>query len=161
MDGYDVRLATLEIGLGGCHGQYAERRASVTMYDRRLSAYYGELVQGGYVIDKAQVLDANPGLAVLAPLCRGGLPAGTRNVFRDRVDPVMGAALSDPESFGGVAALMIAAPECGAFDDVSPDVFAAWWGSRGARVGVRHGDRIEWADGTAEAIRPAAQRWQC
>jgi hypothetical protein len=161
MDGYDVRLATLEIGLAGCHGQCANERASVSIYDRRLSAYFGELVEGGFVIDKAAVLDAKPGLAVMAPLCRGDLPAGRRNVFRERVDPAMAAALSQPESFGGVALLMAAAPDCGAFDDVSPDVFAAWWAAHGARIGVRRGDRIEWADGTSEAIRPAAERWAC
>lgn len=161
MDGYDVRLATLEIGLGGCHGQHAEGRASVTMYDRRLSAYYGELVEGGFVIDKRAVVEANPGLAVMAPLCRGDLPAGRRDVFQTRPDPVMAAALCDGESFGAVAALMVAAPDCGAFDDAAPDVYAAWWRARGAQVGVRCGDRIVWADGSIEAIRPAGQRWQC
>ncbi len=113
----------------GCHGQYAVGRASVTMYDRRLSAYFGDLIEGGYVIEKGQALDANPGLAVMAPLCRGDLPMGQRNVFHERIDPVMAGALSQPESFGAVALLMATAPECGAFDEVAPDVYAAWWAS--------------------------------
>jgi hypothetical protein len=97
----------------------------------------------------------------MAPLCRGDLPMGQRNVFHERIDPVMAGALSQPESFGAVALLMAAAPECGAFDDVAPDVYAAWWADRGGRVGVRRGDSIVWGDGTVETIRPAAQRWQC
>src|SRR5262249_18386500 len=107
------------------------------------------------------VLDANPALAVLAPLCRGNLQPGTRDVFTTRPDPMLAHALSRPESFGPLAALMAAAPDCGAFDDVAPDVYAAWWASKGARVGQRRGDGIEWQAGASEPIRPGARRGQC
>lgn len=157
---YQQRLATLEIGLAGVHGEMVNG-GSITIYDTRLSPYFGELVEGGYVIDKAEVLDRKPGLAISSPMCRGNLAAGTREVCTVKADPVMVGALSQAEAFGGLALLLAAAPSCGAFDDVAPDVFAAWWADKGARVGQRQGNAIHWQDGTVEQIRPFDQRWQC
>lgn len=162
--GYTQRLATLEIGLAGCHGQYAEGNCSVSIPDARLSPYFGELVEGGYVIDNAPALENDYRLAVRAPMCRGNLPAGARDAFPGAADSIVAHALaqSGPENgYSGLAQLMLIAPKCGAFDDVSPDVFAAWWASHGARVGQRRGDTIVWADGTVEPIRPFADRWKC
>src|SRR5262249_55869862 len=141
-ESYRQRLVTLEIGLAGCHGQTTDG-ASVTLYDRRLPCYYGELVEGGWVIDKAAVLDPLPGLTVMAARCRGKLVSGRREAFRGAQDSFVAHALAaQPENgFGGLARLMLAAPDCGAFDDVSPDVFAAWWRQQGARIGQRQGNR--------------------
>lgn len=62
-------------------------------------------------------------------------------------------------SASGLAQLMMAAPDCGSFDEVAPDVFAAWWRAHGARIGQRCGDSIVWEDGTREEIRPAQYRY--
>src|SRR5262249_30236498 len=53
----------------------------------------------------------------------------------------------------------LAEPHCGAFDEVAPDVFAAWWRAHGASVGRRFGEVIVWDDGTTEGIRPFARRF--
>jgi hypothetical protein len=65
---YQQRLAVLQLALGGLSGETTDG-AHVTFYDRRLAAYLGELVEGGYVLDQRAALRARPGLAVLSPLC--------------------------------------------------------------------------------------------
>lgn len=163
MKGYDQRLAVLEIGLGGCSGSYAAENARVTMYDKRISAYYGDVVEGGFVIVKTAILDARPSLAFSSPMCQGNLPLGTRDEFQGAAGSIVAHAIaSDGENPArGLAAMMIANPKCGAFDFVAPDVYAAWWREAGAKVGVRRGDRIEWDNGDSEAIRPVESRWAC
>jgi len=67
---------------------------------------------------------------------------------------------SDPQNpTCGLARLALAAPECGAFEDVAPDLFADWRRAHGARVGRRFGAVIVWDDGAEEAIRPFARRY--
>jgi hypothetical protein len=157
---YEQRLAVLSVGLAGCHGDTVDG-ASISFYDRRLAPYLGELVEGAWVIDKSAVLESRPGLAVLAPLCRGDLPLGTRQPFAGAEGSLVAHAIaSDPDNPAApLAQLALLAPACGAFDDVSPDVYAAWWQGHGARVGQRRGDVIAWADGEQEPIPPFAQRW--
>lgn len=162
MIGYAQRLVVITRGLGGIHSETADG-ASITHYDRRLRPYYGELIEGGYVIDYREVLDERPMLAVRAPMVSGKLPLGAV----DRLDAnaargslVLRAIAGEPENpASGLATLMIAAPDCGAFDSVAPDVYAAWWRPHGARIGQRRGDRIEWEDGTTEDIRPFDRRY--
>src|SRR5262245_16567825 len=100
-EAYQERFALLQVALGGVNGELADG-ASCTVYDRRLSPYLGEVVQGGYVLDKREVLEVNPALAYLSPLCRGNLPAGTIRRFRDSVvhpeeSIVVQAILAAPE----------------------------------------------------------------
>src|SRR5205823_1607301 len=122
--------------------------------------YLGELVEGGYVLDKRAALEKRPGLAVLSPMCRGDLAAGQRDPFGGAEGSLVARAIaSDPENpASGLARLALAAPHCGAFDDVAPDIFAAWWRAHGARVGRRLGEEIVWEDGATEAVRPFARR---
>lgn len=160
---YDVRLATLEIGLAGCHGVYHGENSSVTIYDSRLRAYFGEVVEGGFVIDKSAVLDRNPALCVRSPMCSGKLKSGERDPFQgaDRGSIVANAIAQDEQNPAArLAALMLAAPHCGAFDYIAPDAYAAWWRERGARVGIRRGNAIAWNDGTEETIPPFAGRFR-
>ena len=157
---YEQRLVVLQIGLGGVSGHMTDG-GTVTFYDRRLAPYYGELVEGGYVLDKRAALEARPGLAVLSPMCKGSLAAGQRDPFCGAEGSIVAQAIaSEPENPAcGLARLALAAPECGAFDDVAPDVFADWWRAHGARVGRRFGGVIVWDDGMTEAIRPFARRY--
>jgi hypothetical protein len=134
------------------------------MYDTRLAAYFGELVEGGFVIDKSAALAERPSLAVTQPMCKGSLPVGTRDEFQGAENSFVAHALANggPEvhgSFSTLAKLAIAAPKCGMFDDVAPDVFADWWRAHGARVGIRQGEYIVWDNGDHEAIRPFESRY--
>ena len=56
--------------------------------------------------------------------------------------------------------LMTRFSDCEGFDEVAPDVFAAWWADKGARVGRRRGNEIVWANGDVTAIPAFAHRWE-
>jgi hypothetical protein len=166
---YDRSCAVLSIGLAGCHGVNVPTmlgdsvcHSTTSYYDTRLRAYYGELIEGGYVIVKTAPLESKPGLAALSPFCKASLPPGTRKAFQCEPDNFIANLFANQPDNGycGIARLMLAAPECGAFDDVAPDVYAAWWASKGAKVGQRAGNEIVWADGTREAIPAFADRYQ-
>ena len=158
---YNQRLSLLQVALGAVSGHMTDG-ASVTIYDRRLAPYLWDLVEDGWVLDNRAALTANPFLAVRQPLCKGDLPPGTVDKFdHDASQSIVAQVIaSEPENPAcGLAQLMIAAPDCGAFDYVAPDVYAAWWRQHGARVGQRRGDTIVWEDGVVEPIRPAGQRF--
>ena len=127
---YEERFALLQVALGGVSGQTVDG-ASCTVYDRRLMPYLGEVVEGGYVLDKRSVLEERPSLALLSPLCRGDLPVGTVRRFRDSVPHpeesiVAQSIMTSPEHpLRGLVGLMTQCPDCESFDDVAPDVFAA------------------------------------
>lgn len=168
---YEPRLKTLERGLAGCHGcgVGADGNAfTVTMYDSRLSCYYGDLVEGGFVIDNQAVLDADPSLAYLAPMVSATLHDGEIDRLDARVEPdnfLLGMFAEQPDGYGTVARLAVAqlgaspTEEPGPMDYVSPGRFAAWWANRRARVGQRQGDTIVWTDGTVDQIRSIAERY--
>ena len=163
---YEERFALLQVALGGVSGQTVDG-ASCTVYDRRLMPYLGEVVEGGYVLDKRSVLEEKPSLALLSPMCRGDLPAGTVRRFRDSVPHpeesiVAQAIVQSPEHplRGLVALMLLDGAELESFDEVAPDVFAAWWARRGARVGRRRGNEIVWANGDVTVIPAFARRWE-
>jgi hypothetical protein len=130
--GYELRLAVLSIGPAGAHGECRDG-SHISFPDNRLRPYLGELIEGGFVIDKRAALEADPVLTARTPLCDGSLPDGMRATFLGWRDQ---------------------------FDVVAPDVYAAWWEAHGARVGRRRGDKIVWADGAEEAIPPYARRFE-
>jgi hypothetical protein len=94
-------------------------------------------------------------------MCQGNLAAGRREAFGGAEGSIVAQAIaSDPENPAcGLARLALAAPDCGAFDDVAADLFADWCRVHGARVGWRRGGVIVWDDGATEAIRPFARRF--
>jgi hypothetical protein len=158
---YERRLMVLGRGLAGCSGE--GKGSSITYYDSRLRPYFGELLEGGYVVDKREVLEERPGLAVLSPMCDGGLPLGAVDEFKSAEGSLVAQAIASggEGSFRDLARLALAAPRCGAFDFVAADVYAAWWKDHGARVGRRVGEVIRWDDGSEESIRPFETRYQC
>lgn len=162
-DNYERRLAALSIGLAGSYGEMSDG-GRVNYQDSRLRPYFGELVEGGFVIVKTAILEHRPRLAVLSPLCRGSLAPGQRKAFQMSPDNFVAQAIASADASenpaAGIARMMLAAPECGAFDDVAPDVYAAWWALHGAKVGQRRGEAIVWQDGTEDAIPPFAQRYR-
>jgi len=159
---YEKRMATLAIGLAGVYGETVDG-ASVTFYDTRLRAYYGELVEGGFVVDKSKVLESKPGLAVSSPMCKGDMKPGTSDALGDVSDNFVANAIANdgnnPASF--LATLAVASKgHFGGFDFVAPDVYAAWWLDKGARVGTRIGDTIQWSDGIVEQIPSFEARYK-
>jgi hypothetical protein len=71
------------------------------------------------------------------------------------------AIMASPEHpLRGLVGLMCQCADCEAFDEVAPDVFAAWWAQRGARVGQRRGNEIVWANGDLTPIPAFARRWE-
>jgi hypothetical protein len=165
MDEYEPEYAVLSRGLGGCHADTIDG-ASVTIYDSRLQAYLGNVVEGGYVIDNRAVLDRNPGLVLRSPMCEAKLLPGSINRFRDACPApersiVAAAIASNPENgYCGLARLMLACPDAfEGFNFVAPDVYAGWWLQNGARVGERHGKYVLWSDGKEELILAAERRY--
>jgi len=146
---YEQRVAVLWIGLAGVHSDNVDGSAT-TYYDTRLRAYYGEVVEGGFVIDKSKVLDKKPGLAISSPMCKGCLNPGVVDAMPDPSDSIVAHAIAnDPNNpMKGLAQLAVATKgKFGGLDFIAPDLFAAWWLEKGARVGKRVGDFIEWTDG--------------
>jgi hypothetical protein len=170
---YDAKLVTLERGLCGCYGECLPEtwgdgnvsKVSRSGMGRTISAYFGDLIEGGHVIDKREVLEKHPGLAIRSPVCDASLPLGRTSRFVDVVPNVeeslcaRAIASCEDHPMSAVARMMIAAPDCGSYDMVAPDVLAQWWGAHGAKVGRRFGNRIVWANGDESEIRPAENRY--
>lgn len=154
-EGETYRWGTVSLGLGNIG--FTEPGSSMhgTAYDSRLDCYYGCLVEGGIVLDKRAPLEANPGLAYTSPMHDAGLKE--TSPFRDTDNWLLDMFAAEPGGYGPVARLAKACP--GSFDMVPTDVYVAWWADKGARVGLRRGNTIQWSDGEVESIRPESQRW--
>lgn len=139
------------------------RSGSVHAYDRRITCYYGQLIDGGIVIDRHDVLDRRPSLAISSPILDSHIKQVSR--FADAVagcDTFMLDVLSDQSAFGGLATLAKAATTdkaIGSFDKLPVSQWVAWWKNLGARIGQRVGNNIVWDDGEVDPIRPAESRW--
>lgn len=143
---YKKEYTYLGIALAGVYAeapnQYSKTSVSVTIYDTRLSAYYGDLAEGGIVCDKRPCKD-HPDMVhmvVSGPMRGSYLPEKTKNGFNGN------ESCEDARDAGG-------------FDYVSTDLYLGLWRSMGARIGKRVGDTIEWEDGTIESIVPCEMRW--
>ncbi len=159
---YEQRLAVLWVGLSGCHGD-AINGASITYYDTRLRAYYGEVIEGGFIIDKREVLARKPGLSVSSPMCKGSMKPGTIDQLGDCSDSFIANAIAnDPNNpMNGLAKLAIVAKgKFGGMDFVAPDLYAAWWLEKGAKVGTRIVDLILWSNGFSEIIPNFGDRYK-
>ena len=114
-------------------------------------------VDGCLVIDKREVLEQSPGLAIRAPMCKAVLGDGEIDRFREIKDVgsslvLQAFARGDGQQRGlaALAAISLADPslEPGSLDFVGPATYAAWWRKHGARVGVLHCEptpHIDWA----------------
>jgi hypothetical protein len=156
---YERRVATLSIGLGGVGGNTIDG-GSITYYDTRLRAYYGELVEGGFVIDKSKVLAEKPGLVIASPLCKGSMKPGTTDALGDVSDNFVANAIANDRNNPASVLAKLAIAGFGGFDYVAPDLYAAWWLDKGARVGTRIGDTIHWSDGIIEQIPSFEARYK-
>jgi hypothetical protein len=162
------RILVMSFGLGGNSGDGVTKDGNVYSTSWYLngpdeflecipSHYDPNEVDGCFVVDKRDVLEATPGLAFRAPMCNARLAEGEIDRFRDIKD--VGSSLvlqafaqgdSQQRGLAALAAVSLAdssdAP--GPLDFVGPVAYAAWWQQHGARVGVLHCQptpKIDWA----------------
>jgi hypothetical protein len=162
------RIYVMSFGLGGNSGDGITKDGNTYSsswylrgpdeFVKLIPQHYNPLeVDGCLVIDKREVLEQSPSLAIRAPMCNARLSQGEIDRFKDiqgvENSLVLRAfAQGDGQQRGlaALAAISLADPsqEPGSLDYVGPAAYAAWWRKHGARVGVLHCEptpNIEWA----------------
>jgi hypothetical protein len=162
------RIFVMSFGLGGNSGDGISKDGNTYTSSWYLSGpdefvklipdhYDPREVDGCLGIDKREALEARPGLAFRAPMCKPHLGEGEIDRFRDIAD--VGSSLvlqafahgvSQQRSLAALAAISIVdeSEQPGPLDYVSPVAYANWWREHGARVGVLHCEptpHIDWA----------------
>lgn len=131
------KLYSIGIAQAGVYGRGHNSHgppSSITTYDTRLERYYCRLQENGYVIDKRNVSDDLLIHNVISgPMDDPSLPLNTIHPF-----------MSDARAYMG--------EKLGSFDNVSSDIYKAFWKKLGARIGHRKGNLIEWDNGASEPI---------
>lgn len=144
---YKQEYTTLGIALAGCYatapGYTKDSTCSITIYDKRLNAYLGNLVEGGTVIDKRTCAESDVIQYVFnGPMLKETLPSGTVDRMWEK----------GPMPYDG--------SEYRSSDFIALDLYISFWKNLGARIGKRIGDSIHWNDGEIQAIPSAEMRWQ-
>ena len=146
-DTYKKEYTILGIGDAGCWARapslFSDTSASITIYDKRLSCYYGDVVEGGIVIDKRPCTKRDDFVhsVCICPLLKESLPNSTKQDWNNQLIPCTDARSATSMEY------------------ISLDLYLNFWESLGARIGTRVGDEIVWRDGSKVAIRPESQRW--
>lgn len=158
------RYCYLGSGLAGCYGSHTPVPGSCTTSS--MSGHYGPARplfdvadEGCLVIATGHLLRRDPMLCMRAPLLDVTLAPGQRDAFDCEsalAGMVLPAFARGSTEQRGLAALAIGDPS--SFDHVAPDVYAAWWHSKGAHVGYVRGSTVEWLDGTVSTFDEAAAR---
>jgi hypothetical protein len=120
-----------------------------------------DLAEGGYVIDLRPLAD-HPLLKTWvfqAPMPNGRISGDEIDRFSDEEREAARQMLSDLggdfQKLAYLASQRLGEPldgSAGPFDAVSASYRAAYWGSRGARIGKRVGNILYWSDGKQQAI---------
>ncbi len=162
------RIYVMSFGLGGNSGDGVTKdgnKYSSSWYLRGPDEFLTYIpkhydpaeVDGCVIIDKREVLEVSPGLAIRAPMCNAQLGEGEVDRFRDIQNVgsclvLQAFAQGDGQQRGlaALAAVSLAdkSDGPGPLDYVGPVAYAAWWRQHGARVGVLHCEpspHIEWA----------------
>lgn len=131
---------------------------STSTYDRRLGPYLGNVVRGGWVVDKRGIYNRDDFArwVIDCPLVDVRLANGAANPC-PIPDPLFACALAG--SFGALAVAKIANPTWRGLDKVSVAEYVGYWRERGARIGRRIGDAIQWEDGAVSEIPPYSRRY--
>ncbi len=126
-----------------------------------LSSALEDLAEGGYVIDLRPLAD-HPQLRTWvfqAPMSNGRLEGDEIDRLSDEARLAAQQMLSglggDFQRLALFASQRVGEPldgSAGPFDAVSASYRAAYWGSRGARIGKRVGDTLYWSDGEQQTI---------
>lgn len=171
MEKYKRELKLLVRVAAESHGYYISKygsdesgygRGSVEYRDRRISPYFGEVEEGGFVID-ASNLEDHPDLVkwvVCGPMCSPLLKNEEIDKLSDKDRESASSMI--PGLAGEFLGLAIIAQnrKFRGLDEVSPKMYAAIWAEHGAKVGVRKGDYIEWANGEKSSIPDAENRYK-
>lgn len=137
------KVYVLAFGLGG-HSEQGE--------NWRLSGYdepenWARKETGDYsntvVIDKRQVLENKPGLAVTLPMCNVTLAPDEVEKFSDIADTAARMMGGLGGSFKSLAALGMS-PTFSGLDSVSVQVYTELWRKEGARIGKVVTGKIVW-----------------
>ena len=145
-DAYKQEYTTMGIAAAGVYAKIGDN-ISVSIPDKRLFAYLGNLVDGGIVIDKRTVPKHDLVTWVIAgPMMKEALPSGTKdclNFETPRAAPI-------PAKHGDKFSSM---------DYIALDLYVKLWTDLGARVGTRQGNIILWNDGEVQTIPSVESRW--
>lgn len=135
----------------GCGAEGATFSASIP--DRRLAPYLGQVIEGGFVVDKAPIAYHTDFISwvLQAPLVKVGLEDAEREACPT---PSATMVLGLGGMYGALARTMTEQPELmgDGMNWVSPEVYVRYWAGKGARVGVRQGDVVQWNDGSITPI---------
>ena len=138
---YDI----LGIALGGCYAQELSKHygyVRISIPDKRLQCYYGDVKEGGILVDKRSCEESViVHGSVSGPMLDMALPEKTRSVVFEGSKECL-----DPEG-------------CSGFDTISLDLYLMYWRKRGARIGKRVGNKVEWEGGFSEEIVPESKRF--
>lgn len=141
MGKYKKSYSILGIGDGGVYAKEGDN-VSVSIPDTRLSSYFGDLKEGGIVIDKRPCVD-HPDfvrMVINGPMLKEALPPGHKDNFGE-ISPC-----DNPEKAGWMTY-------------VSLDLYLKLWEKLGAKIGKRIKNKIKWNDGTMEVIPPWKERF--
>lgn len=151
-DQYKSEYTTLGIALAGVYATApnkwsADSACQISIPDRRLSAYLGDLVDGGVVVDKRTCKEEDIIQWVCSgPMLKESLPDSTHENFERQL---IHTTLED-----------ILARKIGGFLYIALDLYLALWKYLGARVGRRIGNVIVWEGELFEQpIPPVESRW--
>lgn len=125
---------------------YGTSKASIRYPDRRLRPYYGDLKEGGIVIDMSACDYALVSKMVIShamvdvDLAPGMVSSGWGDCKK-----------TEPGTL----------ENSGSLDYIALDVYADFWHNNGAKVGKREGNFIIWRNGDKEEIpgEDSANRW--
>ncbi len=119
--------------------------SSVTIYDNRLSPYYGDVVEGGIIVDKRPCINHEEfyKMVINGPMLKMDLPNQTVELF----------------TFPATQETIADARNCGSCDNVSLDLYIKLWKELGAKVGYRRGNVVEWDNGEKSVIPEARNRF--
>lgn len=165
-----TQYALISLGIqGSIMATLLAPRRGRTDHIFRLESVLPELAEGGYVIDRRCLFDHPDAISWVAkaPGCDGQIEGGVSN--RLSAEARQTAAMMAPYMGGEFQRLALQmalepvtipdenVPEeedesAGPNDTVSAAYLARYWGKRGARVGKRVGDILEWNDGEKQQI---------
>jgi hypothetical protein len=142
-DAYENKYTTLGIAAGGVYATIGDD-CNVTMYDRRLSPYYGDLAEGGIVIDKRPCLSHSSfiEMVISGPMLKESLPSHSCERMFSDVQPCDDARC------------------CKGMDCISMDLYLDLWRPLGAKIGKRVGNEIVWENGDVSVIPDEKDRWK-
>lgn len=163
------KLITLERGLCGCHGtgDPSTGKWTVSGMSSCLPAYYHEVVDGGWVIDKREVLTRDPYLAIRSPLMDPTLADGEVDRLGDVRGTIIAQALLSARTADNEFGKLLQihdditqhVDDPGPLDTVSLVAYVRWWKDKGARTAYKVSSTVEttkhfliWADTGPEQI---------